>query len=106
MSSNRLSGDEHKDEFLQAMGFSTLEIERIRAIRARPRDRGQQKTFELPRLYSEYKNWQKTCFAEVFGDAAAETIFGAGPWLKSERSRLSFERQIKSGKRQRPKVVA
>ena len=79
---DRLTGQEPNVEFLAEMGFSSLEIERVKAIRARRRERTRADILpSVPRLFSEYTLFDKRCYREVFGDAAAEAIFGYGPWL-------------------------
>jgi hypothetical protein len=84
--SNRLTGCEHRDEFLQEMGFSALEIARVAAMRGRSRGQGSRvDIFALPKLFSRYNSFHKKCYVEVFGDAAAEAIFGFGPWLGKAR---------------------
>jgi hypothetical protein len=93
--STRLTGDDPDARFLTEMGLSTLEIARVAAIKARP-DRKPRTGFdEVPRRFSEYKAYHKRMYAEVFGDAAAEAVFGYGPWLKSEQSRMVMEREQK-----------
>jgi hypothetical protein len=86
MDTNRLTGNEHKDDFLVEMGFSSVEIAKVQALRSRPRGQGQRNDrFVIPKLFSDYNSFHKSCYADVFGDAAAEVIFGRGPWLAKER---------------------
>jgi hypothetical protein len=84
---DKLTGDEHRDDFLIEMGFTSVEIAKIQTIRLRPRTHQGRRSdvYPIPKLYSEYKAFHKRCFADVFGDGAAEAIFGIGPWLASER---------------------
>ena len=83
---DKLTGDEHRDDFLIEMGFTSVEIAKVKALRARPHGQGKRNDrFVVPRLFSEYKDYHKTYYAEVFGDAAAEVIWGIGPWLSTER---------------------
>ena len=88
LGADRLTGNEHRDEFLIEMGFSTLEIARVKAVRDRPRGQGSRvDLFALPKLFGDYNSFHKRCYAEVFGDAAATVIFGRGPWLVSKENR-------------------
>jgi len=83
MNAGRLTGQEPDERFLIEMGFSSVEISRVAAIKGRPRNHQGLRSdiMPLPRLFSEYSGLHKRCYAEVFGDAAAEVIFGYGPWL-------------------------
>jgi hypothetical protein len=101
-SSTRLTGDDPDERFLTEMGLSTLEIARVAEIKARKNRKPRTGFDVVPRRFSEYKSYHKRMYAEVFGDAAAEAVFGRGPWLKAEQSRMSFERQIERGLRKRP----
>lgn len=99
--STKLTGYEHRDEFLQEMGFTSVEIARVQAIRARPHGQGMQSDRGyVPRLFSEYKSWHKRMYAQVFGDVAAETIFGKGPWLRrnyeAEKRRKGLDKKVQA----------
>jgi hypothetical protein len=82
-----LDGEEVRDAFLAEIGFTSQEIERVRAIRARPRSGNQGKRndlpFYLPRHFSEYTQTHKRLYAQCFGVAAAEIIWGKGNRLSN-----------------------
>ena len=93
MNAGRLTGQEPDEHFLAEMGFSSLEIARVQAIKSRPRSHQGMRSdiLPVPRLFSQYNRLQKHCYSEVFGEAAAEAIFGKGPWLRSWRRRCDKE---------------
>ena len=98
MSGDRLTGQEPDVDFLMQMGFNAVELEKIRQIKhARPRSmQGRRNDIPvLPKKFSEYNYMQKCCYADVFGDVAAEVIWGRGPWMKTFRKARAEERRRK-----------
>jgi hypothetical protein len=94
--------NEHKNNFLIEMGFTSLEIARVQAIKNRKRNKQGTRNdiCVVPKLFSDYNSVHKLCYAQVFGDAAAEAIFGIGPWLtriRNERVRGPRKRKFCKG---------
>lgn len=75
--------------------WSQAQYARLQEIKARPASlREMDRTRNaLPRDPADFSNAQRRAYAEVFGDALAEDLFGFGPWLSREQSRLSRERK-------------
>ena len=65
-----------------AFGFSTVEIERVKAIKSRGPSLYQD-LVPLPRRFVDFSKSQKGLYAECFGEKAAEHFFGPGPWGKT-----------------------
>jgi hypothetical protein len=83
--------------------FSKVEYARLCAIKARPKsERGYgHEPCPLPKRVSQYSQSQKTFYAEIYGDAAAEIVFGVGPWLGRVRNATLAEQERKRRERKR-----
>jgi hypothetical protein len=76
--------------------FSKAEYARLCEIKARPPEaRGFRHEYEtvLPKRVSQYSQYQKFLYSQIFGEAATEVVFGYGPWLPSVRNRQIVERE-------------
>jgi hypothetical protein len=75
--------------------FSREELARLLEIKRRPSRPASHEREIIPLEPCDFSPTQKRYYAEIHGDALAYALFGHGPWLKSEQTRMSTERRKK-----------
>ena len=63
--------------------LTETEYLKLRAIRSRPAEAHHGKEpIAIPLRPENFSGYHKTIYADLHGDAAAQELFGDGPWLK------------------------